>query len=76
MTAEEYYKAKARRYQKAYWALYNQGVSEDERKEIDARQKAIKKAKRQAKKDKKSSKPVKKAQNVQKKRTNEQLTFF
>lgn len=76
MTAEEYYKAKARRYQKAYWALYNQGVSEDERKEIDARQKDLKKAKRQAQKDKKSSKPVKKAQNAQKKRTNEQLTFF
>ncbi len=76
MTAEEYYKAKARRYQKAYWALYNQGVTDDERKEIDARQKAIKKAKRTAKKDKKSSKPQKKAQNVQKKRTNEQLTFF
>ena len=76
MTAEEYYKAKARRYQKAYWALYNQGVSEDERQQIDARQKAIKKAKRTAKKDKKSSKPQKKAQNVQKKRTNEQLTFF
>jgi len=76
MTAEEYYKAKARRYQKAYWALYNQGVTDDEREKIDARQKAIKKAKRQAQKDKKPSKPAKKAQNAQKKRSNEQLTFF
>lgn len=76
MTAEEYYKAKARRYQKAYWALYNQGVSEDERKDIDARQKELKKAKRTAKKVKKSHKTEKKAQNAQKKRTNEQLTFF
>lgn len=76
MTSEDYYKAKARRYQKAYWALYNQGVSEDERKDIDARQKELKKAKRTAQKVKKSHKTEKKAQNAQKKRTNEQLTFF
>ena len=77
--SELFWKAEAKRWKGAFWSLYNDGIGEEKRAKINARNKELAKARRQAKKSlphKKCAPKSKPTKKRQKKAVGQQMTFF
>lgn len=77
------WQAEAKRWKGAFWSLYNEGISQEKRDQINKKNKELAQARRKAKKPPKNSllkngraTPKKNYKKTPKKRAGEQLAFF